>query len=180
MEAKYKLFWESVLDYNYKKQKEAGIELNVIKVLCANTEPVLTYADCNNYMMNKKNYNLLRKNLIIANINFKRANAHNLTNSFDKEYDVIMLSNILDYAEGLWGLQWPYGCLKDYEESIEKLSSDNGVVFLSYIFDLNTKDNYLIDDSSVLESDLTDEVLLKFPNANRDVRSGMILKRIKK
>lgn len=182
MDMKYRMFWQEVLDYNFKSQKTAGTDLNLIKILCANTESYLRFSDCNNYLLNKENYNILKDKIIEATITFKCANAMELTSYFDKSYDVIMLSNILDYADGEWGLCWTYEHLKQYEEDIEKLSNDNGIVFLSYVFSFNSSDPgcYLIDDSMITVSDLTDEELLTFPNASSDKTSAMILKRIKR
>ena len=126
-------------------------------------------------------YNLLRNRLKDVNITFKCANAYYLSQEFRGRYDFILLSNILDYFSKVWKIDWNYSRLQEYEESLEQITSDKGIVFLKYIYnygigDRIMKKNSIIGCSSVKVSDLTIEEIHRLPSVgNKKTFDGMIL-----
>ena len=70
-----------------------------------------------------ENYYKLRKNIENAELNFYEGDIFTLVSSLTSKYDLVYLSNIIDYANK-----------KDYKNLLSKFNlNDNGVV-LSYIF----------------------------------------------
>lgn len=172
MSERSKTFWYEILEYNYKLQKHHGTWINLIRLLCVNTN--LHSDGINGYALTEENYNALRSNLSKTNITFKEANAIELDESFDKKYDCIMLSNILDYFDSHFGYGWAYSNLKYYEMRIQKLAKNDALIFLHYIF-WGGQNSRLIHDSDIYMSDLNGEEVLEIPNSC----DAVLLKRIK-
>ena len=108
-------------------------------------------------------------------INFKSTNAINLKEEFDGEYDLILLSNILDYVGRYWGAYWDYATLQEYIKGLEGISKKKAIIFLNYLF-VHPKYAVTMFDSSIIKMrDLKREEIY----ALDDDTSGMILKRVK-
>jgi len=137
MEEKHKKFWKEILNYNYKIQKEYGTNLNLFGMLSVATDKFNTIY--NNYLVDETHYEMLKKHLSNANITFSNVNAVNLSNYFTKKYDLILLSNVLDYFSREWGLYWKYDKLLDYEQELEKITKSGGINILHYIFTFRAK-----------------------------------------
>lgn len=131
MEGKYREFWQIIIDYNYKKQKSLRHPVNLLSMLLYEIDPQATN---NPYFNDVDEYNKVKENIGKANITFKRANANNLHNEFNKEYDLVLLSNILDYFGTVWGNKWSEQELLKYIENLKKITKDNGNIFLKYTF----------------------------------------------
>jgi len=172
MESKHKIFWQQILDYNYKLQKEHNTNFNLINLLCNQYTCVNHY----NNFLNREKYDILRSKLANANISFKCANALNLPYEFRQQYDFVLLSNILDYYCGYWGF-WEYDKLKEYEMLLESITKNSGVIFLHYIF-MFYSDLTLFNGSNVYMSHLVDEELHLIPDDNNVVDAKVILKRV--
>ena len=179
MERKHKNFWETILDYNYKYQKRNGTLLNIILLLTLQTKQEQN--ELNNYLMLRQNYELLRSRLASSNISFRCTNALNLGNTFKRKYDLILLSNILDYFYKYLGPHWNYNKLQEYEKSLENLGESDAIIFLHYILHyLKNNKPYrisIIDNCAINPADLTDEQLITLPSGT-SVNHGMILKRV--
>lgn len=172
MSERGKTFWNEILDYNYKVQKHHGTYINLIRLLCVG--PYFNNEGINGYTLSKENYNLLRNNLSKANITFTQANATSLNESFNKKYDCILLSNILDYFDSYFGDNWTYDNLKEYTQKLEEVAKSDAIIFLHYIF-FYGKECKLIHDSDIYKMDLKEEKVLEIPGSC----SGIILKRVK-
>ena len=132
MEHHHKIFWSSLIDYDNKLRKHKWVKYNLIQLL---TISDYKYHDiCNNYLNNKENYDLLRSRLSKCNISFKGINAIDLPYGFNSRYDLILMSNILDYFAPYWGRDWSYKKLYEYEEKLTKLAKQNAIIFLKYIY----------------------------------------------
>ena len=133
MEYNHKLFWESMISYDFNLRKNNNLEENIIMLFFMKNPFETTLG--NTYMLNEENYNILKNRLVNANISFKCANANNLASEFaKKKYGFIFLSNILDYFYTIYGYNWNYSVLKKYENSLEELCNENSIVFLHYAF----------------------------------------------
>lgn len=177
MEEKHRKFWQEILDYNYKMQKGFILGLNLIQMLTVNFMSIENRVLFNTYLKDEESYNRLKQNLVNANITFKNADAVSLHKEFNGEYDLILLSNILNYFSQYWGSNWGYNSLRDYEENLESITKSGGTIFLNYLFaGLMDLDFILIDGSKVTIHDLTDEDVYDFTDECLD---GVLLKRIK-
>lgn len=182
MESEHRIFWETILEYDYKSQKNKGTKLNVVLMLALDVFN-LNQIGLNNYLSNEENYNLIRSGLSNANITFKNINAIDLASVYKgKNYDIIMLSNILDYFHEFLGENWTYDEFKKYRESLETLGKKNAIIFLHYIICyMKNEEMYrdsIINKADILPSDLTSEEL-KMLSYNAFIDNGIILSRVK-
>lgn len=161
MDRKYRLFWQEILDYNYKIQKELNMDLNLIYLLYCGLNNTMAFINRNQYLHSEEEYNKFKNNLYKTNISFKYANAIDLDKEFNDKYDFILLSNILDYAYIYFGELWDYGKLTDFENQIQKLTKKDCVVFLHYIFNSYKKYNPIIHNSLIFKNNLNGEQIWK-------------------
>ena len=188
MEHNHKTFWEALINYDYKLRKDNGSWHNLIELLLltGSENKSLFY---NNYLANEENYNLLRSRLINANITFKCANAKNLEKDFDNDkYDLILLSNILDYFMYIFCDLWGYDHLQKYEEKLKSLCKDDAIIFLKYAFFYKLRgevrqpsySNRVFRDSAFKLSDLTDEEIFEISKPYTKAKDAIVLQRVKK
>jgi len=137
----------------------------------------------NNYLKDEESYEFLRSQLGLANISFTYSNAIDLPRVFSKSYDFILLSNILDYFYKSLGCNWDYEELQKYEQQLEPLLNDDGVIFLHYAMaclkDSKIFRNKIINSSKVNIGDLVNEEFITLPPFC-GTTNGMILKRVTK
>ena len=151
----------------------------VLYLLCVNIGH-LGYKECNNYLKDEKSYNKLRNRLASANITFKNANANNLHNEFKGEYDIILLSNILDYFFKYWGNNWEYDKLLSYEKQLENICKNDAIIFLHYNLYMAQINPTTFGESNIKIEDLKNEEVLRLGHDHGGVPTGIVLKRIKK
>lgn len=183
MDKRYQIYWNAILDYNYKIQREYGTNLNLIQML---TLSDVSAKQFNSFIQSEESYNRLKRNLERANITFRCTNALELGSVFRKnKYDTILLSNIPDYFNEEWGYGWEYKKLREYEKSLEKIVKEGGVIFLEYIFRNFFKDGKILDDSTLIDEsrvglkDIEDEEVYALSCGYSDFKDGIILKRVK-
>lgn len=181
MDDKHMKFWETILDYDYKLQKGAGTRLNTILLLVLNVN--LEKIGLNNCLSNEENYNLIRSGLGNANITFNCVNAIDLSEKYKgKKYDIIMLSNILDYFHEFLGENWTYTEFKNYRKSLETLGKKDAYIFLHYIICYMRNGemyrNSIINKADILVDDLQTEEL-RMLSHNAFIDNGIILSRVK-
>jgi len=184
MEAKHKKFWDEISDYNHKIQKENNNHLNLFSLITMGWSHTLS--NNNNYLVDKGRYNNLRNNLGKANISFTKANALNLDETFNKKYDFLLLSNILNYFYKIWGYGFDYSVFYNYEKQLEKLMNSDGVIFLNYLYDyynsVYTREMDLFQRSKAFVDALIGEDVLEIevPGMTKMFSEGVLLKRVKK
>ena len=188
MEHNHKTFWEALINYDYKLRKDNGSWYNLIELLLIkdSDNKSIFY---NNYLTSEENYILLRSRLINANITFKCANAKNLEKDFDNDkYDLILLSNILDYFMYIFCDLWGYDHLQKYEEKLKSLCKDDAVIFLKYAFfyktleDVNppTFSSRVFRDFAFKLKDLTDEEIFEISKPYTKAKDAIVLQRVMK
>ena len=136
MDEPYKTFWQSILNFNFKYLEEINVKANFMYGLNVNAGLKIIPTFCS-YLENEENYNKLKNNLGKANINFKYCNGLELTKNFNNKFDLILLSNILDYAYIYWGSNWSMQNLNNYINDLQNILKDKGIIFLHYIFCIN-------------------------------------------
>ncbi|MBE6156732.1 MAG: hypothetical protein E7161_03190 [Firmicutes bacterium] len=185
MELKHRIFWQQILDYNYQIQQEFGTNLNLLGILSLEklSNRSMYSLFFNNYLKDEESYEFLRSQLGLANISFTYSNAIDLPRVFSKSYDFILLSNILDYFYKSLGCNWDYEELQKYEQQLEPLLNDDGVIFLHYAMaclkDSKIFRNKIINSSKVNIGDLVNEEFITLPPFC-GTTNGMILKRVTK
>ena len=186
MDKKYRLFWRKVIDINYKLQKNSKEPMNLIYLICTGVNSPRIHNNNNRYLTDEAYYIALKHNLQQANLRFFNVNATDLADHFaDYQYDLIFLSNIMDYFTKYYGDFWHSQIFRDYIHDLEKITKDGGTIFVNYIFDKfdgYTHNPRVIRDSMVFEEDLEDEFkVIEIPiYLSSDIIDGMVLKRVKK
>lgn len=188
MDEKYRLFWSEILDYNLKQQCEKNMDKNLIDILFIGIKKVKTIEFNNNYLISEDFYNRLKNNIGKANMTFTYADAHNLHNIFNKkEYDLVLLSNILGYFSDVYGIDWKYDKLEEYLNKIKQIVKDDGIIYIYYVFIYewtnfyrkNIKQN-IIHNSCIKLEDLKNESLHKFNTEHDIINDAMLLLKVKK
>ena len=133
MEEKYQNFWLEIINYYKMLQLKENTNYNLIKMLSLTNVEQLIKNNAS-YLNSKEDYELLRSNLDKCLISFKYANALNLKNEFKDKYDLILLSNILDYFHIYWGSNWPITYLENYVNGLEGMLQEKGVLYIHYAF----------------------------------------------
>ncbi len=168
METKHRIYWKSLIDYYHILQKESNISTNLFHLFLLDPNKIDGYM-VNTYLKSEKNYNKLRNIIGKTNINFEQCDFNNITNTFNNQYDFIILSNILDYLYINLGSGWKYDKLKHLEDSLTPLLKENGIIALDYIYnyfnalECEYKKN-IINFSDITHNDLTTEKIITFQN----------------
>ena len=183
MERKHQIFWRQIIDYNYKLQKKTGTNLNLIHMLYIGVYAKTTSLNNNSYLQDEYSYENFRLKLIKANISFKNCDALDLSNAFkDKKYDLILLSNILDYVNSRWGNNWGYNELYGYIKSLDCISNQDAVIFLKYIIsyiDNGKVKDHIFHNSIITSEDFQDSIYEVPKHTTSSERDGIILRRVK-
>lgn len=134
MEEKYQYFWLEVINYYKELQLQEKTDYNLIHMLSLiNVEQIVK--NNSTYLNSKEDYNSLKTNLKETQINFKYINALNLKSELkNNKYDLILLSNILDYFHLYWHSNWPISYLECYVDGLTNLMNNNSILFLHYAF----------------------------------------------
>ena len=179
MDDKYKIFWNSIIEYNYKIQKNNKNKINLFYMLFINISSVDYITKNNNYLLNENEYNKLKDNINKTNILFKNINAKDLYKEFNNKYDFILLSNILDYFNKYYNYKFDYDCLREYIDNLFNILKENGTIFLNYIIKYSTnnfKRNYIINNSNIKITDLSQEKVISVNSFDRtNCQDGVLL-----
>jgi hypothetical protein len=185
MDTEHKKFWQQIVDYFIELRKHAETK-NLLHILSNDLSSamignVARFVSNNNYLENAENYNKLKSLIGKANITFKGANAANLKDEFNRKYDIIMLSNILDYFRGEFGEDWNYRRLLKYEKELQSLSNKGGIIFLKYLFVYRgTKKEKIAFNSTVSVKNLRNgEKIERITFPYKEVTDAIIYKRVK-
>lgn len=183
MEQKYRKFWQEIIEYNYKIQTKYNTNLNLIKMLYIGTDfPRMHINNCY-YLLDEYCYRDFKSKLRNANLTFKNVDALELPEHFkNKKYDVILLSNILDYANTTWGENWDVQKLKDYLKSLEGITKENGIIFYKYILSYlkeGIEKEKIFHNSSIKKEEINDEFYIMPKSTNTNEEDAIILRRVK-
>jgi len=95
----------------------------------------------NDYLESDEKYNLLRKKLETAPIEFVTGDIFKMDEVLDNiKYDRIILSNILQYIEYFYKDKNPYEVLNESMQMWDKYLTDNGILQLLYLYSFNYSD----------------------------------------
>lgn len=160
MELKYKIFWYEIANHNYIIQSQRKTNLNLIQMLYMNVYARNVIGN-NTYLQDEYSYNIFRNKLANARISFKGMDIADIPEKIkDKKYDLILLSNCLDYIDTRWGKDWPKEKLEEYLKSLEKISNDDATIFYKYII------NFM--DGNEIKPDVCYDSTLTFEDVEKD------------
>ena len=188
IDIKYRKYYEEIIMYSNNSQKNNNNKLSLLKMLLINTNNDYKYK--NTYLLNEENYNKTKENIPNLNFRFSCKSCFNIKDIYNKKYNYIFLSNIIDYFYQQYGYFWDYKYLEEYYNYLDNILSDKSVVLLDYLWNCyiirnNTIKKNIITSSSVTIDDLINEEIITFSHINKDgaisnsVKDGLILRRKK-
>ena len=172
MDNKYKKYWREIINYNYSLQRNNSSYINLFHMLYININ--------SNILFNEEEYNILKERLLKTNIAFDNINSVDL-NKLDNKYDLILLSNILDYFSNIYrnnNKRFNISELNKYIESINQLLKEDGIIFLNYIFDYASdsfEKKHIFKNSEIKSSELTNQEIYRIKSLNNNCYDGVIL-----
>ena len=151
MAGNYRLFWQELIKYNESLQQNNIEDLNLIQMLTLDSYKPVNKQNIP-YLVNEKKYEALRHKLNEVEFSFQGTPGVLVPDTFESKYNVIILSNILDYFTSCWGTSWTINDLQPYVDSLLEMLKKNGLLFLHYQFrdDLFRGSNVTLDDLTEL------------------------------
>ena len=154
MDEEYRVYWKAIVNYAFKNANM--MQQTLLEYLFYPSKP----SDLmhNGYLKSQKEYELFKERLGKANINYTHCDARDLALKMPGKYDVILLSNIIDYFFRKYGLGWTYNILKQYEEELLSILSPEGVAFLNHLYiyvDEEEADKMIANMSEIRYEDIT-------------------------
>ena len=108
MDKKYRQYWRALLNYAFKNANRMQGTLFGHLFYRSKRSDLMGNA----FLISKEDYEHLRGRIAGANISFSCYDAQNIAQNVSRKYDVIMLSNILNYFQMTNGFDWNYETLK--------------------------------------------------------------------
>lgn len=173
MDKKYRKYWQNISEYNYQLQKNNDEYLDLFAMLFINITEKNKFIRRNSYLMGKDNYDKFKENMMRANINFYCTNAINILDTFpNQKYDVILLSNILDYIT----INWNYEQLKKFEDELLFITNNNGKIFLAYLLNYYNKNNKnIFRRADIKKEELINEIIIELKEKDYKHNDAVIL-----
>ena len=186
IDTKYQAFWQDIINYNYSIQSQYHTNLNLFDLITIGIGNIKNIKYGLNYLENERSYNKLKKNIPNSNVTFTNCNGLELKDVFKNKYDMLYLSNIMDYFIDTWGFNYNIELLKDYIDSLDNLMNSEGIMYLKYIFLYNTEHftrEHLLYQTNITVNEFREQIsddIVTFPSLTyHKVNSAMLYKRIK-
>ena len=180
MDERYRSFWRKIVDSS--------------DTLCSKDNKYIIGSIANSacrrlnfnidYLKNEQSYNLLRSRLNKVNISFTRTDISSVPDIFkDKKYDIVLLSNVLDFVTTSFGQDWGIDKLQEFTNPLEELCNPDSIIFLHYLLPWRyvssvTNCRALFLGSTVHTWDLDDYRV--YPLDKCITEQGVLLKKIRK
>ena len=173
MDKKYRKYWQNISEYNYQLQKNNDECLDLFAMLFININEKNNFIRKNSYLISKDNYGKFKENMMRANINFYCTNAINILDTFpNQKYDVILLSNILDYIT----INWNYEQLRKFEDELLFITNNNGKIFLAYLLNYYNKNNKnIFRRADIKKEELINEIIIALKEKDYKHNDAVIL-----
>lgn len=173
MDKKYRKYWQKISEYNYQLQKNNDEYLDLFAMLFINITEKNNFIRRNSYLVGKDNYDKFKENMMRANINFYCTNAINILDTFpNQKYDVILLSNILDYIT----INWNYEQLRKFEDELLFITNNNGKIFLAYLLNYYNKNNKnIFRRADIKKEELINEIIIELKEKDYKHNDAVIL-----
>ena len=173
MDKKYRKYWQKISEYNYQLQKNNDEYLDLFAMLFINITEKNKFIRRNSYLVGKDNYDKFKENMMRANINFYCTNAINILDTFpNQKYDVILLSNILDYIT----INWNYEQLRKFEDELLFITNNNGKIFLAYLLNYYNKNSKnIFRRADIKKEELINEIIIELKEKDYKHNDAVIL-----
>lgn len=128
---KYKIFWSEIIRYNYNLQKKNGKTLSLLCMLL-NSDKCLP-SRCS-YLTSQNEYDKVKENLSKSKVSYYNINILELSKPLEKDklYDLIIMSNIMDYyherKRNYPDIYTTYNDLRSVEKRLFRLMNPSGVI----------------------------------------------------
>ena len=179
MDKKYREFWNQIINYNYIIQKNYEIKFNLFRMLFINIDTPENITKCNSYLSSKERYDIVKENINKTNISFRCIDALNLGEKINKKFDIVILSNIIDYFYKKMEYGWEYEKLNDYISSLNSITKLDSIIFLNYIHKYQSNKymrEILIKGSNIKKNQLEEAEIITVSNINTEsVNDGVIV-----
>lgn len=126
-------FWDNLLE-------KYGNEQTSKMVFSKDELDINTIIKSNNYLESDENYTKLREIIAKENVNFITGDIFNPKELGDKKFDVIILSNILQYLEYFAKGNDVYDTLKSCFDNLKMHLNENGIMQLLYLYSFKKED----------------------------------------
>lgn len=179
MDQKYRDFWIGALNYIYSVKKE---DVTPTSYIFRGGCGLFTYS--NDYLKDEESYNVFKERLSKTNISFNALDISDVPSFYkDGGYDIVLLSNILDYALDEIGDKWHLTQLMRFTKMLQSICNDGADIVLEYLYLFNLanlrKEDIQIN-SHILYSDLRGFSLKKYKGPVNGTDSGIVLKKVRK
>ena len=173
MDKKYRKYWQNISEYNYQLQKNNDEYLDLFAMLFININEKNNFIRRNSYLMGKDNYDKFKENMMRSNIKFYCTNAINILDTFpNQKYDVILLSNILDYIT----INWNYEQLRKFEDELLFITNNNGKIFLAYLLNYYNKNSKnIFRRADIKKEELINEIIIELKEKDYKHNDAVIL-----
>ena len=168
-----KLFWDSI----YSEYNNDGFYIRHSNLFNNKYDNTDLKVNSNTYLTKEK-FDLLKRNILLVQVEFINSNITDLMNKLNKKYDIIMLSNLSDYINGMYKDNYLINFYKYIIKPLKQFLTNKGLLIYAYIYDFDIKkekyrsdiDNYskvlrvinktkLYKFKSVIDSDKKDAIL---------------------
>lgn len=168
-----KLFWDSI----YSEYNNDGFYIRHSNLFNNKYDNTDLKVNSNTYLTKEK-FDLLKRNILLVPVEFINSNITDLMNKLNKKYDIIMLSNLSDYINGMYKDNYLINFYKYIIKPLKQFLTNKGLLIYAYIYDFDIKkekyrsdiDNYskvlrvinktkLYKFKSVIDSDKKDAIL---------------------
>ena len=132
MDNQYRKFWGEIVTYYYNiyKSKKTCIGMNLFYMLLRFSRSTEMLS---NYLKSEEEYNRLKQRISRANITFKQMDISALSTLSNKEYNIMMFSNVLSHLKSTHPIKTESG-FNQFVDGSKALLAENGAIFLNYFF----------------------------------------------
>ena len=172
----YYQFWQEIFDYYFDLQQIYQREIHLFQILTQDyyfdLEEIKFF---NHYLAAKENYERTKQNLANIKVSFTLKNLFSYTNN--KEYDLILCSNILEY------FYHPNLDIKKLHELYQPLINqlkEKGIIYANYIYGLyihHELRSYPIGGTNITGRELLKEEILLVPDYRKEDQNGVLVLR---
>ena len=125
------IFWDSLYHkYNGNKTRKSHLFFS--------DEEIFEFLKHAVLYLQPENYMNLKEKLIIQDAfsekNFKNINVKNIQDNYEKQFDIILISNIADYIHEIYPTTPIENFKKWLEHDVQKILGENGIICVAYIF----------------------------------------------
>jgi len=131
-------------DNIYKKYNNDGEQIRKSKLFNKRFDINELRISSNPYLHSNFSYAKTKTNLSEKNVKFINCNVNDLSSKLEGSFDIIILSNLADYAQAIFPEETNYleSFCKEVVLSLKKRLNPNGIICAAYVYDARDKEEY--------------------------------------